>query len=124
MIFIFSLNSTSQICFSLAYGSEKKFRKLGIAGPIITYIVSGLVSSLISLGLTFVIPLYFVLQSNAEQKNFELVIKTIPNFVHANSLAMNQGSIIGIGSILATLLITSYFLYRTYISHKSKLSVY
>lgn len=133
LIFLFFLSIFSgigQLVFSISFGSEKKLRKFGMGGPILAYIGLTIITSIISTIIGFLEPFSIGLSRTSPSGFSTKIIDSSAFRLVFEADKMNIGNVnmglpmFGILSLVFSLLLVIFLYWRTYTSHKDKLSVY
>ena len=119
----FLFHSISLYLVSVSLGGEKLLRKLGIFGPVLVYIGLSILESILNFVSTQLPWTYAIIHKGGGDLKVGFESSSASQLLELYSKE-ELISNLPIFTIIFTLILTGLYLYRTYISHKKKMSVY
>lgn len=122
-ILIYSgLSGVIIILFSITIGSEARFKRLGIGGPVLVYFIYYFTSQILTLISMLLIPLSVKIPTDGSELSFEVINKSmLSEFIQYSRGEIDSVQILGIGFIFVMLILLSIMSIWTYRSMKNKL---
>lgn len=114
----------AQMFFAMSFGSQARFHKLGIAGPIICYLILNFILEMITLAAMVFVPLGLELQLTGDELPVQGSLKLVNEgmiYLHRNPDTQNV--IIGLGGILFSLIAMAALYWGTYKLIKKRTSL-